>query len=380
MVSPRRTWWHNCPPGGLPVWAWVRPDRSDQRPVSASAYWGAFRYSIEALDDVGVVLAVESSTTNPPIRVELDSPGWVDFGRSTFPASLGVAVMAVVDGARLHQVEAAVTAVLPSTLPGASAHHRRLIALIHRLVGEPPESTRAAVAAIEHGEQPFEDLSGRPVPPPPRAGLALDGAAYASLRRSRGLSRRIAAATATALVPDHPVTDDHLEVLEAGGRPRPWRLGSRLDTVYRADGHTCLEPAVVTPCGPPGLYAVEFPSYWVGPVWVAFHGAEPGADPAAAASLVWRPWRKDLCVRSGTVVMFRRSGPDQSDLLIRLQPGWTALAGIGFYEPAVDVNEGWTVDEGQGVTSLFTDLYSTYLTAFGLTHDQLMRLIEASSA
>lgn len=372
-LEARRTWWHNCPPGGRPVWAWIRPGPDRTRPTAASAYWGAFRCDASTVGGEGLVLAAESSVTNPPIKVELDPPGWVDFGRSRFPESLGVRQWSVAEHARLHAIETDVRAILPSSVPGASRQRERLVKLVHQLFGEPEDATRAALAALEHDDRHFDDLSDlAPSDAPPRT-TALDGAAYARLRCHRRMSRRTVADLVTGLDPGHPVTDDQLLVLERGGRPRTWRLGSRLDTVYRADGQTCLEPVPVRGDDKAGRLVVDVPRYWVGPLWVTF----TGPDPVGGASLEWAPWRKDVCIRSGTTVTFRRSEPDQGPIGLRLPKGWGATAGIGAHDRAVDINDGWVVDD-ERPKAVFADLYSTYLTTFGSTHGQLMELLRAA--
>lgn len=190
------------------------------------------------------------------------------------------------------------------------------------------------------------------------------------------MSRSKAAESASALLAGQPITDDHLERLETGGHARAERIGSRLDTVYGADGHTCIEPVAGRP-GSDGQLVVEFPSYWVGPVWVALLGP-PGAG-VGAMSLEFPPWRKNLCARSGLTVAFRRPLPDQAPLVIRLQEGWTAVAGIGHVGSATDINDGWQLVDGEGAKTVFPEIYTTYLKAFGLTHRTLTGLLGAAS-
>lgn len=275
-LDPRRVWWHNCPPGGAPAWAWIRPD-PDASSTRATAFWGAFRCDApDTIGPEGVVLAVASSVPNPPIRVVMDPPGWVDFGRSEFPDCLGVPVISVLDNARLHDLATNVEAVLPRrSIDTISEPQRRLIRVFHDALGEPASAAEATIGTLEHRRQEFDDLSGLSVSALPRPGLLLDGDSYARLRRHRRMSRSKAAELASGLLVGRAVSDDQMEQLESGGQPRCERIGSRLDTVYRADGHTCIEVVGARP-GSTGQVIVEFPSYWVGPVWVSVLGPPGG--------------------------------------------------------------------------------------------------------
>lgn len=375
-LDPRRAWWHNCPPGGAPAWAWIRPHPDASSP-RATAFWGAFRCDTpETIGPEGVVLAVDSSVPNPPIRVVMDPPGWVDFGRSEFPGCLGVPVISVLDNARLADLATNVRAVLPRrSIDHISEAQRRLIRTIHDALGEPASAAEETIGALEHPRQEFDDLSGLSVSPLPRPALLLDGDGYARLRRHRRMSRSKAAELASGLLAGRPVSDDQLEQLEAGGHPRGERIGSRLDTVYRADGHTCIEFAAARP-GPAGQLIVEFPGYWVGPVWVSLLGP-PGAG-VGAMSLEFPPWRKNICARSGLTVTFRRPVPDQVPLVIRLQEGWTAVAGIGHVGSATDINDGWQLLDADRAATVFPGIYTTYLKAFGLTHRRLAGLLRSA--
>ena len=375
-LEPRRVWWHNCPPGGSATWAWIRPHPEAAAP-RATAFWGAFRCDApERLGPEGVVLAVASSVPNPPIKVVMDPPGWVDFGRSEFPGCLGVPVVSVLDNAQLTDLATNFRAVLPRrSIDHIGEAQRRLIRTIHDVLGGPASAAEETIGALEHPRQEFDDLSGLSVAPLPRPSLLLDGDGYARLRRHRRMSRSKVAESASGLLPGRPVSDDQLEQLENGGHPRGERIGSRLDTVYRADGHTCIEVVAARP-GPAGQLIVEFPRYWVGPVWVSLLGP-PGAG-VGAMSLEFPPWRKNLCARSGLTVAFRRPVPDQAPLVIRVQEGWTAVAGIGHVSSATDVNDGWELLDGERAGSVFPEIYSTYLKAFGLTHRRLTGLLRAA--
>ena len=374
-LAPRPVWWHNCPPGGAPTWAWVRPHPGAEAPT-ATAFWGAFRCDAPGpLAPVGVVLAVASSVPNPPIKVVVGPTGWADFGRGVFPEALGVPVISVVDHASLADLPTNMRAVLPRrSRRDLGRAQRRLVRAIHELLGEPMDAAEAAIEVLEHDSVEFDDLSAETPGPPPRPALRMSGGRYAATRRHRRMSRAEAAAAASALLPAHPVTEDHLEVLEGGGRPRVERLGSRLDTVYRGDGHTFVETVAVT-ADPAGGLAVEFPRYWVGPVWLTL--LAPAGGGTGAATLEWAPWKKHLCARAGLTVSFRRPTTDQPPLRLTLQPGWSVVAGIGHVESATDLNDGWqTIDEARA-REVFPHLYSTYLKAFGVTHREFVGLLRS---
>ena len=90
-LNARLEWFHNFVGGSGPVWAWLRP-QSEATHLAATLYWGPLRLRLQRrrCGRDGVMVVAPASIPNPPARVELDKPGWVDFGRGRIPRVLGI--------------------------------------------------------------------------------------------------------------------------------------------------------------------------------------------------------------------------------------------------------------------------------------------------
>lgn len=375
-LEPRLTWWHSFRPSGGPVWGWVRPGPG-QRAVDVSAMWGVLRLSLSrTCDPRGLLITVPSSAPNPPVRVDMGSPGWVDFGHGQIPGVLGIPTVNAMPRVCLVGVHDHVTALFHARLRTLLSADKDWRDTVRRFVGDRGDLVDHAFS--EPAPVVPDDSTDLGLHPPSSAfemGMKFSGEQYRRLRDARGLSRAAVASQVSALLERSPMTDDQVEVVETGGQPVVERLGSRLDTVYRADGHTCIEPVTTSPVGPGAEYALRLPGYWIGPVWVMFTASHP--DEIGSAVVRWPPWQKLVRVRSGVAISFRRSVPDQPDPTVVAPAGWTIQAGIGVHPHAVDVNRGWTaIDEGNAV-KIFDDFYEVYLQSFGRTKEEFVRFLRS---
>ena len=171
----------------------------------------------------------------------------------------------------------------------------------------------------------------------PAAGPALRRA-----RDARGLSRPRAASLVSGLDPAYPVSEDQVRRLEAGHQAQVWMLWARLDITLGADGHLCCEPV---PAQRSRLHngwtewTIEFPSWWVGPVWLKItHGSD-----AVPLVILWRPWKRDFVTTAGQTLAFRRATKHDASPLVRLPIDAALEAGIGRPPASVEVSDGWHV-------------------------------------
>lgn len=249
------------------------------------------------------------------------------------------------------------------------------VGALERFLGQRGDLAREAFHRDLRCHKAPTDLSDRPVGPPVVPGLRWSGQQYRALRRARHLSRSAAAELASALMVSSRLSKDQVDVLEAGGVPRLDRLGSRLDTIYRADGQSFVERVPVDSDASGSQLTVSYPDYWLGPVWLSLAG--PEVVQRATVLLLWPPWEKTLVVRPGTAVTFRRSAINQAPLMVRVQPGWRLTAGIGAHPHATDVNGGWESIDDRSAWAIFDQLYEVYLQAFGRSKDQFVHLLKS---
>jgi len=372
--DPRRTWWHNYSPLGGPVWAWARPVPG-QTFLSVRASWGPFRAEVaKECGDLGLFVTAPASSANPPLRVDLAEDGWVDFGQGVLPGELKLPVVNGLTYIQVFDRRDDATAVFAERLRSFLRNDGRWVETIQEFVDDRRDLVGDALGGFDRHHQ-VTDLSDVKPPSPPVLGLGFSGERYRRLREARGLSQAEVARLATALAPAAPIKDDQVATVEAGGRPRVQQLGSRLDTVFRADGITCLEPAPIPLVpGSQGVAQVNFPPYWVGPVWTTF--TADGSHVISNVALQWGPWTKLLRVRSGTAATFRRSGVEGSPLVVRFPANWSIGAGMGAYRGAIDVNTGWFAVDDVARNTIFNQLSNAYLTAFGRTKEDFAGFLQ----
>jgi transcriptional regulator with XRE-family HTH domain len=339
-LPARRTWAHNVQGPSGPVWAWLRLPPGIAW-ISARLLWGAFRLDCtRAIDERGLFITSPVSMTNPAAWVHLGDPGWVDFGHGTVPDGLGIPVIDALSSAELgnggHSVAGLVAPNVIERFETDPAWAEEVLDLL----GDRRDLVIQVFRETPVTER-ITDLSHETPASPSGAVGAFTGGQYRTLRLARGLSQAEVADLATELMPKDPVTDDQIGLLERGGTPRSRFLRPRLDCVYRADGHTCLERVKVGGVRSP--FAPEIPEFWIGPIWFTLTAA--AEDGVGDARIQCGEHRKRMRVRSGTTVTCRRPTPEPVPFTVYCPSGWTMVAGIGAHPHAQDVNWGWLRDD-----------------------------------
>ena len=91
-LPARTTWVHNPTAPSGAIWVWCRPPHGRRR-ISWRVGWGAgTAEGSSSCDEMGVFVTPAVSRPDPPVRIELSEPGWVDFGRGVIPTDLGLPV------------------------------------------------------------------------------------------------------------------------------------------------------------------------------------------------------------------------------------------------------------------------------------------------
>jgi IS4 transposase len=164
-----------------------------------------------------------------------------------------------------------------------------------------------------------------------------------ALREGRGLSREQVVTDVNTLDPLNPVTAHAIETMEATGKfPDVPRVVAALDHVYGCDGRLGLDRVFDSVAVQPdkgNKYAVRFPAYYVGPIWVQATGRD--ANDTGVVDLIWGSWRRRQRVRSAMLLTTRKARSDSVPLVVAIPRGWRVVAGTGAAPTAVDVNHGW---------------------------------------
>lgn len=350
-LQAAQQWWKNFQGPSGPCWAWLRVE-GDQ-PGVARVEAGPFALDVDVPPSTGVFVQAYAFTDNPPVHVTMDLAGWVDFGYGIVPPQIGAAAVDAVEHGVIGARPSSDPALVMATgvwLPGKFGGRGRWFEELKRRLGHRIESTRQVLlASVKAPIGTRVDLS-RCHASRGNVPRWWEGTRYEALRLARGLSLSDLAETASALDDTLPkISRDHIYRFEHDVTPRLPQLAERLDMALGADGRTCtievpssrVEPTVIE---------IDFPSYWIGPVWVQFLtsedvGTADTQDPAdyrnSRGRLVWKPWHKSLLLRDGVVVTTRKSAKGQRPLRVESPPGWNVIAGVGVHPRAVDVQDGW---------------------------------------
>lgn len=335
-LPPRTTWAHNFQGGSAQCWGWLRPTRPGS--VHAVLRWAAFHRHVSAeCDERGIFITSPASMSNPAAWIFLREPGWVDFGGGTVPPALGVPILDALTSAHVTNGPHSVAGLVSTDLVERFRSDDDFAQRFERFFGSNPELVKSVLAPsggwhaildvparrIDLGEGPFADASR-----------------FRDLRLARGYSQAEVAARISALLPESPVSDDQIGLHERGRRPRVPMLEPRLDSVYGADGRTCTAEVAVSR-STSGRATIEFPAYWIGPVWFSFEPQAGQPSRAETVRIQWGPNHRRLRICPPTLVTCRRSVADAPPVTVSATRGWRINAGVGHREHAVDVNWGW---------------------------------------
>lgn len=365
-LLPRTSWVHNPQGGSGPVWAWCRP-QSERQDITIQVRWGAFTMkNSSSCDDQGIFLTSPISMPNPPVWIDLAEPGWVDFGRGEIPAQLGIPTFDALPDLGIatggHSAAGLVARDVVERFLTDEAFARAVL----EFFGEPRGVVRTVFSTPDAPKALRNLANGAP---PASHHRAFTGQQWRALRDCRCLSRARAARQATALLPDHEVTDDQIAELEKGGNPRTPLLRSRLDRVYDADGYTGIEEVKPRSWKPPFVF--DFPAYWIGPIWFMFLSQN---DTTTLAELRSGLASKQLHVKAGTTVTCRRPARDAAPFVVTCPRGWSVAAGVGMHAAAWDVNWGWSnVNDASSRGN--AKVHELFLGLFGKSKEEFERFL-----
>ncbi|HEV7762175.1 MAG TPA: helix-turn-helix transcriptional regulator [Acidimicrobiales bacterium] len=368
-LPPRRTW-TRYPSGAYGTgWAWLRPGPGQDR-VDATLTWGPIPLACsQPCDAQGILLQFPIAAPDVVVTIRLAEPGWVDFGRSEAAPELGIPVHAVPSSPALTLGDVMPAGLVSPRLAQRFDCHPAFAAAISRFFGARPDLVRRAFAA----RPSLTDAPGGLTvdrPHDDRAVPCFTNEQYRALRHGRCLTLADAAALATKLLPDEPVSADRVRRFERGATPQARQLRARLDHVYEAGGYTCNEPVHVKDYRPP--FTVTFPRYWVGPVWFAF-----GSDGRAPTEVRVRHGgvHQDLVVVPGASVACTRPRPDDDAFRIELPYGWRVTAGLGARPDAPEIRFATPAVGGRDDPTP-RHVHDDLLSLFGRTPKELEHLLQ----
>lgn len=327
--------------------------------ISAHLRWGAPLRGdyARSIPDGGVFIQFPSSIDNPPLEVTSHTAIWVDFGRGRMPAGVAHQIGAVqVDAVTLVQESWPVEALFDAAseadeiaLKNSLADLRRyahLFKISWRFIAPhmglwrsdraPYPVDATSLQSTSYAGPTVTDETGML-----RSHLTTSATDARTYRDARGMSRATVAERATAWDPANPVTPKHIEAIEDGRLPRVTNLLARLDMIYRADGRLGVDRTAQTaiPAATAQQYSLEFPRYWVGPVWV--QATASSHEETGLVVLDWYPWKRKQRVHSGVILTTRRATMTAQPLLVLVPAGWRIAADTGLPSHALDVNQGW---------------------------------------
>lgn len=362
VVPPRTRWAHNFQEPPTSAWAWVRPYGVGEYAMAAlqvTNWWGeALQGSRKfTCGPSGVFLLYAATVTNPPLEVSLETAGWVDFGRGRIPVDVAASLGAVVIDAR-----EIITFSMPVDPPLAPEHRREAHGTLRKArdvalalgLGWRIFTPHLGMIKPQHATHSLDGSSLQPSASPGETVTDSEGrverhalmsaAQLRALREGRGLSREQVVAKINALLdPRNPVTTHSIETIEAAGKfPDVPALLAALDHVYACDGRLGLDrifDSIAERPGPGNRYAIRFPAYYVGPVWVQATGRD--ANDIGVVDLTWGAWRRRQRVRSAMLLTTRKARPDSVPLNVAVPRGWRVVAGTGAAPTAADINHGW---------------------------------------
>jgi transcriptional regulator with XRE-family HTH domain len=384
VAGPRRCWGHVFLGEPGPVWAWVRPTAGDRVVGYSRMGLLGMRFD-EVTGPDGIFLTKPYASSRLPLRVTLNEPGLVDFGRGTIPpwlerpfkTSAGFADLEVIIGQ--HPVIECYVQQLRDRDRGAPETLRDRL---RGLVG--PERWDLLESQVRRREEPAGDARQNAGTDPRPPGTAEERMVlHRRLREARAMSQADAAAAASALLAgaggpgEARVTRQQVRNYEEGRASRVRYLPALLDMAYGAFGWSCAEPVRVTRTGA-GEFEAAIPGWWVGPVGVT--AVPSGAFPSPGSlTLTSRSWRSE-CPLPGagsrapvTVEHLRMPGGP----MLRLQapPGWHLQAHMGHSAGATDADAIWRPADAEAVGRFFEVSVQTWLRLLGRTQADLDRVL-----
>lgn len=320
--------WTKVFPGEAgPVWVWFR---SLSPEVKLAGEWGVARVDADfELGPNGLFMTVGLSIPVSPIVLHFSEPTWADFGRGQLPDKIPGA-----------PIVSAITLAERSTNTGgfmdmffgnmADRFGRSGRREVSALSDHAPKSLARFLASFDRSG------SGRKPswPPLPSGEDDIERLRFARLRRARGLSL-VETAERLVELADVTVSKDTLRRFETDvGQPHERLLPVALDHVLGAEGRL----AIVEIRSDTGSGAVRFPSYWSGPIWIAFDGPEASE---VAIRLEFADWSRDFRITLPILVIHHFSA-EGVPLRITAPPNVRWTVGVGRRAGAIAIDHGWS--------------------------------------
>jgi hypothetical protein len=290
-------------------------------------------------DRNGVFVVFPISRASLSVLVDIEEPGWVDFGRGLIPEELGVPILSDLDQLQLSRNDGASTSGdILASLQASSGESKFLIDVVTRIFRLDRIFKSSTSSNDKQGPTAYEVQLATKEPIDSR--IWCQATKLRRLREGRGLSLRRAASLASSLEPPQFIGHAAIDRMERGENVKDSAvIASRIDVVCRADGR--ISNLTLDSSEDAGMFSVHFPSYWVGPVWIQM--TAPIDNLEAELHLLWGAWQLRTNVRGNEVLTFRKSEPGGMEypLCINHSEGWTIAAGLGRREDARDLNLGW---------------------------------------
>lgn len=371
VFSPSKSWAHNFQPPHGPNWIWIRfPQPSPI--VEVQMRCGAFSLFLnKRIDDEGIFVTAPYSTSTPPILVKLSEPGWVNFGRGVIPEALGFELVSGLEEAsRSERLRRFVESVTRSSLTEGQPWKEN----VRSFLGIGSKTAVATSEVVMDYPTPISTspMFGEEID----RNLTLKGEWLNAIRLSEGMSLREVANLATELDPSSPVSHTTIQRLEEGKHVREFQsINLRLDTIYGADGRTCLtEGFKVGGSNPPQFV---FPTYWVGPVWLELKRTK--GNSTGDVHLKWGGWQRKFKLTGNVILSFRKCErkPHIDPLLVLPPLGWTVKCGVGWPNEVTDINDDWMPSTAEFMNLIFLEVKSTVNQAFENRGQELQTFLDS---
>ncbi|WP_426241373.1 helix-turn-helix domain-containing protein [Nocardioides sp. LHG3406-4] len=368
-LEPRSRWGHIFAEPG-PAWVWLRT--ADGARLRGTCHGGLLGYAIDHPPGPGgVFAALPMADPRWDVRVELEGPAWVDFGRGTPPSWLDLPMLSSV--------------ALVLTRPRDKGVGFYIEAVRRRDRGDPDtlrDRLRILIGAerwdilerqVLATDAPPTEPPGPPDAPWPPRTAEERRRLHRLLRETRGLSQVDAAEMATRIARTsrpptapsvRPVTAMQVHNYEHGRTSRTRHLPALLDLAYGGYGWTCFERVPVARRSST-RFEVPFPGFWLGPVTLAVRPA--GVAHPGGLTLTWPTRRRDraLPAHGGVLGFVRR--PGDGTLTVETPAGWLVEAWMGYDPDATDALGDWVPYGPEAEDQAVELLEANVLGAFGIT-------------
>lgn len=323
---PRRSWDHSFEDDVLaPVWAWVRPAVAGRCTVDFRLGVLALRSEFDASLE-GCFVTSPVGVRNPPIRVTMDPPGWVDFGVGRVPSELGIPVVAATQATGLTVSPdiwvsifgGHIRRVIGDVRIASVASDNRLTVPLAQVAKRMLESDSPVAASTQVTASALGDLRSTP------------GQEFANVRKSRSLSQRQLADKIGL-----GVTRSSIDRFERKDNlPRNFELlPAAIDHALECRGRL---GQVTLAANLSGTAEVTIPPWWRGaPVWVQ-------VSSPARVRLRWSWYRRDITLAAAGAALVTHFGGPPFILQVECDNESSFSVGLGHRPGALDVTDDWT--------------------------------------